>query len=928
MRTPRSTLACRVPRVSRLLPLTLSLWLGAAVPSLALAQGLPSVAGDSTCKNLVLNAHTLDCQDDVCTLTGEATVWCDTLRLWADTIHLQLTPEREFAGAVAVGNVLLVDGNRLVTCNRLTLGADRIQGRIEDAVIEVKKGKATMPVSLVPTGRNQAVLTGHTIDRLSTERLHLADASFTLCDCEGGAPSWKVTSTRIDATLNERVTIYWPVFRVNVPFTDVMLPILPPLAPLSLPLKNRAAGLLPPGLGLAGLGWPTLDFPFFIPLGPAWDLTLTPGIRMDYSEGHRPTPPSTWGAPRLAARLRYAPVVGTKGELNVRATFDRKHGMLYAKGFEVPLAAFQTCVAAGIKSPKECRATDPLWGLSNRVQVTWDHTSDLSANLRLLTQATWVSDDIYPSAFALPERFLPYLPSRAELAWRSPSLAGLFTADVFEQMGNTPSDYLNVGSVVRSCRGNGKLNCPESYAPARGPGLRLVLTPTTLGAGVLADGGLSLMRFGPLDASAPVNESPRELSSNATAGVSYADRLGPLALASRAGVDWVGMSASAIQGDAGYAPRTLGGAIGVLAADVTAPFGRAFTGGWQHVVTPRLAYRSIPWRQGDDFDTLFTPSGVYSATDLAEGIADGAGVMQPLSAAQLSATGARLSSFDEVLRRNAVFHQALLSVQQDLSLAGLGHVAGLALTQPVDVMLLSGRQSSALPAGAQAATQRALMPTRLSVDVAWPRVMTAGAASALYVPTAAERQALPAAERHTIDIRELSVWASGSYRSLASAGVTYTRNTPRMGRIHSIYELEAQRLIGGAWVHSITFSATLRLPPRLYLAWSSAYELFRPGDRTHAETVDAATPVTGPAIADPNDATKVILIPARQGFRTHSVTLGYHSPCDCWDLSVIGVIPDPGYNAYVRTYWPKTPLDQLRIQFTFALAGYSIGTGN
>ncbi|HET6344149.1 MAG TPA: hypothetical protein VFH51_04410, partial [Myxococcota bacterium] len=278
------------------------------------------------CAHVELSADEAQCSTTMCRLEGHSQLRCDDLTLWADRIDVLINADQTFAGAVAEGSVLLVEGLKVVRCRAMLLEQDRVQGRIDGTTLEVRRsaqGAGPADPNGVPGGRNQAVLHGN-VQRLDRDHIRITDGDFTLCDCgEGHLPSWRFDAAEIDAVLGERATIWWPQLRVSLG-DAAMLPVTPPLLPLSLPLARRAPGLLPPQVSFLGGALPTVDLPFFWPLGDGWDLTLSPGTRMDW-RGARGAQQA--GAPRLGVRLRYAPAAGTAGEMRFQLTHDGAHGM-------------------------------------------------------------------------------------------------------------------------------------------------------------------------------------------------------------------------------------------------------------------------------------------------------------------------------------------------------------------------------------------------------------------------------------------------------------------------------------------------------------------------------------------------------------------------------------------------------------------------
>jgi hypothetical protein len=836
--------------------------------------GLPGVS-QGPCEHVALAADELVCDKETCTLRGKASVICESMRLWADTIDLFLGTDNTFNGANARGHVVLVDGNRLINCTNLTLGPDRIQARMEDATVQVKRDQRITPAGL-PAGRNSAALRGRTVLRLSEDRLHVDDAVFTMCDCDGGTPSWEMTSSSIDATLDDRVTVYWPVLRINPFGLGILVPVTPPLAPLSLPLKSRAMGFLPPViLFFGGSPWPLLDFPFFVPLGRSFDLTLTPGVRTDWSmvdpadasREHHLTPLADWGAYRFGGRLRYAPTAGTEGTFALNWTHDRHHAASALYDYQQYLLGVQRAKAANVAPPapptkrEKPTAYDTL---TERLDVSWRHRSDFTDNLRFVTTGQLVSDDRYLVDFGQSptEGAQPYLPSRAQLQWRSALVAG-----------SVGADYLLIVSPGNTTTPMATLQHSRYLAPERGPAARLHLEPVPLLAGLHADADLSFVRYGPWLSGALPTLSARQLVGGATSGLSLLRSFGPLEVAARAGVDWMAV-------DSNNRPATEASTLALLSAEARTHLGRAF-GDWRHIITPRLTYRAVPWRSGDLFEV--SPDRLISLTAPPAPL-----VPNPDNPNDRSTiANPRLSDLDERLRRDRTFEQAELALSQDL-LLGTARVAGLELSQPFSLQPIKP------------------LPARARVLLAAPKIATLSLAVSAYLPSQAERTKLNEQFEQTlqmdlatlkpgqIDWREVSARLDGAPVSLGSfgslqLGAGYNRWSPRAGRfLRTIYEIEAPAdRVGqsGAWIHYVEAGATLTLLPALSITYSSAHYL----------------PIPEPIAGE-----------APSGFTYHLATVSYHSPCDCWDVMLQANIP------------PKQP-SQANITVLFSIGGYRLG---
>ncbi len=517
---------------------------------LAIAPGAAVAAPlvqEPLCKNVEVTGAHMRCEPERCLLLGSATLTCGDLHLRADELEILLGPDQTFAGGEARGHVTIVDSRTVVVCARVALDQDRIRGRIFGATVSLARA----------TQRGQEKATFHgDIERHDADHLTIHSADFTLCDCGEAPPSWLIKAGRIDISLEERATLSWPQIWLN-PFGLGLVPVLP-LLPVSLPLSARAPGMLAPQLKLFG-GWPMLDLPVFVPLGESYDLTLAPGLRSDWGR-HRLTPVTTWGAPRLGGRGRYAPWDGTHGELAVQWTHDgrRQAARLYAERTDA--------VAAEIERRQE---------LVDRVEVDFGHTSAWGERLRLLVDARWVSDDLIPGDFGVTraDQTTSALPSRAELLFGPPGLTALAAADYLLRIATTPgADHSNLRGAERA-------------TPQRGPFAQVRLMPMGLAHGLTADAEASVVRYGPWASDLP----PTLTLSAAALGLGLRRPLGGLTLDARAAVDslWI----DSPDGEAGAQ------AITTVDAELRARLFRP--GAPAHLVTPRLVYRALPWRTGE-----------------------------------------------------------------------------------------------------------------------------------------------------------------------------------------------------------------------------------------------------------------------------------------------------------------------------------------
>lgn len=587
-----------------------------------------------SCAALWVQADDASCSQAQCVLDGHAQLRCDSdLRLFADHLEVRLGPMQRFDGAWAQGHVTLVDGLNILRAAALCIDADQIRGHIQMASLQVRRPDAAAadPNTGIRPGRNALIAHG-SLERASGSRFILRKADFTLCDCgENCLPSWRVDAPRIEVNLGHRALIWWPQLRLNVA-NRWLVAVTPPLLPLSLPLTERAAGLLPPQIAFLRVPYPTVDVPLFVPLGPSWDLTVAPGVRTD------------WGAARLAARLRYAPSAHTRGRLRVGFTHDGR-GAMAAQFFHQQI----TNRPDSLGDPNFLAEHRALAQLTERFSLDWEHATHRPLGplqLDILANVAWISDDlVHRDLLIRPEqRVAAYLPSRLAVVVRHAVGLVALSIDSMLRLDNAPEpdgqgfaarDYSNVRGA-------------EAATLHRAPDVQLTLLPLRLGPGLMADAQLSAVRYGRWRAGAA--QGPTDLAQSiwgAQLGVGFGRQLGPLDVHARAGVDGIAVFEQKKASFFDAAPLTQ--------ADVGLRLGRQY-GRLLHVIRPQIAYRGV--------DKAYAPQG-------------------PVARAANDALDARL------LRRQS--QQALFGLQQSLWLQRgprciwVAPTLSLQLGQPLDL---------------------------------------------------------------------------------------------------------------------------------------------------------------------------------------------------------------------------------------------------
>ena len=258
-----------MPRASaiRLFPIFLS------ATSISTASANP-VEG-LRCELLEFSADELLCDGHVCTLSGNAYLTCNDAVLQADDVTIEFDQAGGFAGLEARNNVEFTNATASILCHELSVDEDRIQGTIRDAVLTLHERRPD------GTQGSKAIIEG-SIKR-SAQTSHLIAASISLCDCrEKSLPPWSIKATSIDVDTADRALLYFPSLWIS-PLGLFEMPILPILAPISIPLKQRAFGFLPPVLRFYDELAPGIAIPLFIPIGESWDLKISLGNRFDWT---------------------------------------------------------------------------------------------------------------------------------------------------------------------------------------------------------------------------------------------------------------------------------------------------------------------------------------------------------------------------------------------------------------------------------------------------------------------------------------------------------------------------------------------------------------------------------------------------------------------------------------------------------------------
>lgn len=509
------------------------------LPAAILAASL-GATGDACA--LELSADSLVAELHNVHLSGQAELRCGETTLSADEVFLYLNDRQEFAGAVAAGRALLTEGKVAARCEALWLGPDRVRARLDSARLRI----------LGDDGRSVQV--DADMERVAQKTWTAEDVALTLCDC--ATPDWTLRASHIELVEHDRAWLYGPRLTLG----KAGVPVTPPLLPLSIPLRARAAGFLAPRIAFLGGGLPTMDLPLFLPLGSSWDLTLSPGLRSDWPSSDHGTL-GQLGARRGSARLRYAPALGVSGSMEATWTHDPSLHLLTTRQLD---------------ATSEERAAGAL---AERVGLTWQQSIEGRSG-HWNSRVDWVSDDLYQSDFqmSLEERADAYLPSRTQVSWHAGPVAVVAEA----------AHLLDLRSSTRS-----NVWGQEQTTPHVGPLVDLRLIPTPLTDHVLARAGARFLRQGPwIEAG--------QVSAVSFGSVLYADRLFGVLLHAE--------------------PRVLAGVLGkaswyagALNARAQLPLARSF-GALRHELAPTVALALVTGGPGETrLDEWVAPERVSQA---------------------------------------------------------------------------------------------------------------------------------------------------------------------------------------------------------------------------------------------------------------------------------------------------------------------------
>ena len=369
-------------------------------------------------------------------------------------------------GTVEAGGEVLITGpGRAVAADQARLVLDgpwearRVTAYLKEGPIDL--GAAEDADAACRRGRNRLTLRAERVASQGDESFVAEGVKLTLCDCDGGAPSWEVGASRAEVEPGQRAVLSWPVVRITPRFLFVSEPVpVLPLPWLYLPLAERRTGLLLPGAGYgARTGW-TLSQPFFLVVSRSVDATLTLDYAFGPPGGPKPGLRAVEG-PGATAELRWAPAEGVTGLAEVDWLKDRH-------------------VDPG----------DPAGG--DRYALRLVHAGPLSDAAALGVAARLVSDVAWLDDFAgdVLLKSAPYVRSAAAFSYRWTDL--ILAAEA--------GYHLSIGSLKEPATTQVPFGLFGSQVPAfhRLPAGSATLLPVGVAGPLRLSGALSAARFAPV----------------------------------------------------------------------------------------------------------------------------------------------------------------------------------------------------------------------------------------------------------------------------------------------------------------------------------------------------------------------------------------------------------------------------------------------
>lgn len=246
------------------------------------------------------------------------------LTVYADRLSYQ----QKLGTIIAEGHVIAVEGQSVLSCERVTLLLPDLAGSMEQAEIrlKVRAPRAEDGAAALVEGEDRMRLSAEGLRRTGPRSFELSGGSFTPCRCEPGrAPDWKLTAHWAEVDVDSGALLVAPVFHIK----DVPVLILPAFY---VPLGARRSGLLIPTGGYSSPTGVKLGLPLYLTFGRSYDATLN----ADFWFSRGPSP-------RL--ELRAAPSEDLSAELDVRLLLDG--GEPLGGGYQLSGKAWRPRFAAG-----------------------------------------------------------------------------------------------------------------------------------------------------------------------------------------------------------------------------------------------------------------------------------------------------------------------------------------------------------------------------------------------------------------------------------------------------------------------------------------------------------------------------------------------------------------------------------------------------
>ena len=114
---------------------------------------------------------------------------------------------------MAEGNVVVVEGQAVLSCHRATVTLPGLLGRLDGGELRLKQGIRSEVLTRTSTGawstvRDRATLAAERIERTGPRRYDVRDVSLTTCDCGEARPSWSIRASRASVAVDSGAWLY------------------------------------------------------------------------------------------------------------------------------------------------------------------------------------------------------------------------------------------------------------------------------------------------------------------------------------------------------------------------------------------------------------------------------------------------------------------------------------------------------------------------------------------------------------------------------------------------------------------------------------------------------------------------------------------------------------------------------------------------